>query len=232
MDQGYFLKATSRREMLRAASFLAGGSALAGLMPRTLLAEPQATPAGKAQNPSSTPADPVEQMKAQMASVPLQTLKLRDNIQMLYGPGGNMVVLDGPDGKILVDSSFASVAPKVKQALDGISNTPFKMLINTHWHIDPTDGHVLVSGRFPEDLAWGTGGAAVVMIPGALCAIGRMGELHVFDQRDGSPITVTAPIANHSLGIAHATAVGDYVVYGFNRGGYRLHAVAMSAIVL
>ena len=141
MDQGYFLKATSRREMLRAASFLAGGSALAGLMPRTLLAEPQATPAGKAQNHSSPPADPVEQMKAQMAGVPLQILKLRDNIQMLYGPGGNMVVLDGPDGKILVDSSFASVAPKVKQALDGISNTPFKMLINTHWHFDHTDGN-------------------------------------------------------------------------------------------
>ena len=141
MDQGYFLKATSRREMLRAASFLAGGTALAGFVPHTLLADPQATPAGKAQNPSSTPADPVEQMKAQMASVPLQTLKLRDNIQMLYGPGGNMVVLDGPDGKILVDSSFASVAPKVKQALDGISNTPFKMLINTHWHFDHTDGN-------------------------------------------------------------------------------------------
>src|SRR5882672_8304869 len=140
MNQEFFLKAGTRREMLRAASLLAGGSALAGLLPRTLLAEAQAA-AGKAQNPSAAPADPVEQMKKQMASVPLQTLKLRDNIQMLSGPGGNMVVLDGPDGKILVDSSFASVAPKVKQALDGISNSPFKMLINTHWHFDHTDGN-------------------------------------------------------------------------------------------
>jgi len=141
MNQEFFLKAGTRREMLRAASLLAGGSALAGLLPRTLLAEAQAAAAGKAQNPSAAPTDPVEQMKKQMASVPLQTLKLRDNIQMLSGPGGNMVVLDGPDGKILVDSSFASVAPKVKQALDGISNTPFKMLINTHWHFDHTDGN-------------------------------------------------------------------------------------------
>jgi len=141
MNQKYLLNATTRREMLRAASFLAGASALSGLMPRALLAEAQAASAGKAQTPSSAPADPVEQMKAQMAGVPLQTLKLRDNIQMLYGPGGNMLVLDGPDGKILVDSSFASVAPKVKQALDEISNTPFKMLINTHWHFDHTDGN-------------------------------------------------------------------------------------------
>jgi cyclase len=140
MDHPYLLKTTTRREMLRAASFLAGGTALTGLMPRTLLAEAQAAAAGKSQTPSA-PADPVEQMKAQMAGVPLQTLKLRDNIQMLYGPGGNMVVLEGPDGKILVDASFASVAPKVKQALDAISNTPLKMLINTHWHFDHTDGN-------------------------------------------------------------------------------------------
>lgn len=140
MNQEFFLKAATRREMLRAASFFAGGSALAGLMPQTLLAGAQAA-AGKAQKPSSAPADPVEQMKQQMASVPLQTMKLRDNIHMLYGPGGNMVVLDGPDGKILVDSSFASVAPKVKEVLDGISNTPFEMLINTHWHFDHTDGN-------------------------------------------------------------------------------------------
>lgn len=139
MDHQYLLRAASRREMLRAATFLAGGGALATLLPRTLPAAAQAPAAAKAQKPAA--ADPVEQMKAQMAGIPLQTLKLRDNIQMLYGPGGNMVVLDGPDGKILVDASFASVAPKVKQALDAISSTPFKILVNTHWHFDHTDGN-------------------------------------------------------------------------------------------
>ena len=61
MNQELFLKAATRREMLRAASLLAGGSALAGLLPRTLLAEAHAAAAGKAQNPSAAPADPVEQ---------------------------------------------------------------------------------------------------------------------------------------------------------------------------
>jgi cyclase len=141
MSQEFFLKAATRREMLRAASLFGGGSALAGLLPRTVLAEAQVAAANNAQKKSVAPADPVEQMKQQMSGVPLQIMKLRDNIQMLSGPGGNMVVLDGPDGKILVDSSFAIVAPKVKQALDGISNTPFKLLINTHWHFDHTDGN-------------------------------------------------------------------------------------------
>jgi hypothetical protein len=96
--------------------------------------------------------------------------------------------------------------------------------------LDPTDGRVIVRGRFPNDVAWGNGGVAVVMIPGALCAITRTGRVHVFDLQDGSMMTMSAPIANDSLGIAHATAFAGHVIYGFNRGGYRLHAVAAAAI--
>jgi hypothetical protein len=90
--------------------------------------------------------------------------------------------------------------------------------------LDPADGHAVVSGRFPEDLAWGNGGVACVLVPGALCGIGRQGQLHTFDARDGTPLATSAPISDVSLGIAHAAAVGDRVLYGFNRGGYRLHA--------
>ena len=96
--------------------------------------------------------------------------------------------------------------------------------------LDPRDGHVLVRGRFPDDLAWGNGGVAVVMIPNGLCAIGRTGQVHVFDLRDGSTMTTSTPIANRSLGIAHAAAIGDRVVYGFNRGGYQLHAFAVGLV--
>jgi hypothetical protein len=96
--------------------------------------------------------------------------------------------------------------------------------------LDPRDGRVIVRGRFPDDLAWGNGGVAVVMTPGALCAIARTGQVHLFDVRDGSTITTSAPLANHSLGIAHSTAVGDRVVFGFNRGGYQLYALAVGRL--
>jgi hypothetical protein len=65
-------------------------------------------------------------------------------------------------------------------------------------------------------------------VPGALCGIGRRGQLHRFDTRDGTPLATTSAIADGSLGIAHAAAVGDQVLYGFNRGGYRLHATGPS----
>ncbi len=125
----------TRRELLRAGSVFAATSAVAGMLPRTLLAMPQAGAA-----------DALDQVKEQMSAIPLQTLQLRDNILMLFGPGGNMVVLDGPEGKALVDSSFAKVAPKIKGVLDGMSGAPLKLLINTHWHFDHTDGNAAIQG--------------------------------------------------------------------------------------
>jgi hypothetical protein len=90
--------------------------------------------------------------------------------------------------------------------------------------VDPADGRVVVRGRFTEDLAWGNGGTAAVCVPGALCGIGRRGEVYTYDTTDGSLRTTSPAIADASLGIAHASALGDQILYGFNRGGYRLHS--------
>ena len=91
--------------------------------------------------------------------------------------------------------------------------------------LDPTDGRVVVRGRFSDDLAWGNGGVALVLVPGALCGIGRRGQLYLFDTRDGTSLTTSPAVADATLGIAHADALGDRVLYGFNRGGYRLYSV-------
>lgn len=92
------------------------------------------------------------------------------------------------------------------------------------------DGRTVVRGRFEHDLAWGNGGTAVVIAGGLVCGIGRKGEVDVYGTVDGQPRARTDGFADDSLGIAHAAVVGDHVLYGFNRGGYRLHAVALSTI--
>ncbi|MGP0029649.1 MAG: hypothetical protein ACLPVF_04000 [Acidimicrobiales bacterium] len=90
--------------------------------------------------------------------------------------------------------------------------------------LDPTNGRMIVAGDLPDEVAWGSGGVAAVLAAGRLCAVGRTGRLHwLADPRTGL-FASTAPLAEASLGIAHAAAVGDRVLYGFNRGGYRLHA--------
>ena len=50
------------------------------------------------------------------------------------------MVLNGPDGKIVVDTSFLMPAwPKFEsETLDGLGNAPLKTVdIDTHWHFDP-----------------------------------------------------------------------------------------------
>jgi hypothetical protein len=90
--------------------------------------------------------------------------------------------------------------------------------------LDPGDGSVVTSGSLPDDVAWGTGGVAVVRAGAVLCAVGRAGAVHTLDLTTSSTWRSTPARAAGSLGIAHAAVAGHTVVYGFNRGGYRLWA--------
>jgi hypothetical protein len=96
--------------------------------------------------------------------------------------------------------------------------------------LDATDGSTVVRGRFAHDLAWGNGGSAVVIAAGLVCGIGRAGEVDVYSTVGGDHRVRTDAFAADSLGIAHAAVVGDRILYGFNRGGYRLHTVALSTL--
>src|SRR5271165_4121381 len=77
--------------------------------------------------------------EAATAKITVQTL--RRNISVLLGPGGNIAVLTGSDGKLLVDAEIVTSRPHVSQALAGINADPIKQLINTHWHFDHTGGN-------------------------------------------------------------------------------------------
>lgn len=85
--------------------------------------------------------DRLAQMRAGGAATPIKTTKLGDNIFLLQGAGGNMVAQTGPDGKLLIDSSFSTATQHLREALAALSNDPAGLLINTHWHIDHTDGN-------------------------------------------------------------------------------------------
>jgi hypothetical protein len=95
--------------------------------------------------------------------------------------------------------------------------------------LDAQDGSRVVEGRF-GDLAWGNGGAAVVITPDFVCGVERTGALSLHSKRDGRLVARTPSAASHSLGIAHAAAIDDLVVFGFNRAGYELCAVSTTAV--
>ncbi|PWU09187.1 MAG: MBL fold metallo-hydrolase [Terriglobia bacterium] len=75
------------------------------------------------------------------ANARITTHPLRRNLSVLEGSGGNIAVLTGPQGKLLVDAGFGVSRPAVSNALASLSADPIRHLINTHWHIDHTDGN-------------------------------------------------------------------------------------------
>ena len=59
-----------------------------------------------------------------MGAAPIVATRLADNLSMLSGPGGNVIVLNGPDGKLVVDSFVQPAWPALKQMLDGMGEAP------------------------------------------------------------------------------------------------------------
>ena len=75
-------------------------------------------------------------------AVKIDALKVRDNIYMLVGSGGNITVQVGDDGVLLVDTQYAPLSDKILAAIRAISPKPIYYIVNTHHHGDHTGGNV------------------------------------------------------------------------------------------
>jgi cyclase len=138
MTPKFLERQSTRREMLRNSAAFAGSALLAQLFPASLLS---AGVPDLRQQAATASTDPLAAMRAQMGGAPIQSQPLADQLTLLSGPGGNVVVLNGPDGKIVVDTFLMPAWPKLKKTLDGLGNAPLQTVIDTHWHFDHTDNN-------------------------------------------------------------------------------------------
>jgi glyoxylase-like metal-dependent hydrolase (beta-lactamase superfamily II) len=67
--------------------------------------------------------------------------KLTDNLFVLFGGGGNIAVLTGPDGSLVVDSDVPEMSAKMRAAVSLVSDRPARFLVNTHYHFDHAGGN-------------------------------------------------------------------------------------------
>jgi len=65
---------------------------------------------------------------------------------MITGEGGNIAVLTGPEGTVMVDAKFARYADQIRAAIKGLGGADPRLLINTHYHADHTDGNAAFGG--------------------------------------------------------------------------------------
>ncbi|HEV2802260.1 MAG TPA: MBL fold metallo-hydrolase [Pyrinomonadaceae bacterium] len=84
---------------------------------------------------------PVVKINEAAAKADISVERLRGQISVLSGSGGNIVVYSSPEGKLLVDAGIAVSRPKIQAALERLSPAPLKYVVNTHWHWDHSDGN-------------------------------------------------------------------------------------------
>lgn len=75
------------------------------------------------------------------AAATIETVKLNETSFMLKGAGGNIGVLVGNEGVLIVDTQFASLSDKIFAAIGKLSDQPVRHVINSHWHHDHTGGN-------------------------------------------------------------------------------------------
>jgi len=76
--------------------------------------------------------------------VEIHTSPLRDNLHLLQGIGGNIVVSAGTDGTLIVDDEYRELNGKLTVAIEKITDRPVRFVINTHWHNDHTGGNEML----------------------------------------------------------------------------------------
>ncbi len=113
--------------------------------------------AGRCDEPKddSDPSGLIARMGPIMAKIPIEAIKLSDGLDMITGAGGNVAVLRGPNGLLVVDSQVPARGKEVLDTAVRIGGKPVSTLVNTHWHFDHAGGNEF----------FGRAGAMIVATP-------------------------------------------------------------------
>lgn len=76
------------------------------------------------------------------SKVQITTEHVKGNLYMLKGSGGNIGVLVGERGIMMVDNQYAPLAEKIQTAIKEIKDVPIQFVINTHLHGDHAGGNI------------------------------------------------------------------------------------------
>jgi len=86
------------------------------------------------------------------------------------GPDGNTVIIDAPEGLIVIDTGrHASHSDAILAFATG-KKRPIAVIINTHWHLDHSSGNGRVKAAHPKARVYTTTAIDKVLAPGGFLA--------------------------------------------------------------
>jgi glyoxylase-like metal-dependent hydrolase (beta-lactamase superfamily II) len=163
------------------------------------------------------------------SAVQIKTHQLAGNLHYLEGQGGNVGVLIGDDGVLMIDDQFAPLSEKLTAAIRALSSKPIRLLVNTHVHGDHTGGNenfgkmgvdIVAHDNVRVRLARGVNGAAAA--PAAALPFATFGDtltLHL----NGETIKVGKLPPAHTDGDSYIHFVNADVIHAgdvFRTTGY------------
>src|SRR6476620_9380235 len=85
--------------------------------------------------------------QGQGGPVPIVATKITERYAVLSGAGGNVGVIIGSDGMMMIDGGTANRASDLAMALATVSPRMVQVLFNTHYHFDHVGSNELLGGR-------------------------------------------------------------------------------------
>lgn len=64
----------------------------------------------------------------------------RSNVHVVSGPGGNVTLVQGADGAIVVDTMWVASGARLKAAIASLAKVPVRYVVVTHYHADHAGG--------------------------------------------------------------------------------------------
>jgi len=88
------------------------------------------------------------------AAAPLSQLAIDDQLTLIQGAGGNVLLLRTADGGVLVDGGAPAASAMLLARVQGLlGRTPVAALFNTHWHPDQTGSNATLGRRGAKIIA-------------------------------------------------------------------------------
>jgi glyoxylase-like metal-dependent hydrolase (beta-lactamase superfamily II) len=132
----------------------------------------------------------------------IETVKVADGLHMLRGVGGNLALVSGPDGAVLVDDQYAPMSDKIRAAVRAITAQPIRFVVNTHWHSDHTGGN--------EE--FGRGGAIIVAHENVRRRMSTEQFIEAFGRRVPPAPPAALPVVTFADGVTFHWAGEEIVV--------------------